>query len=147
MEAYREEVRGEFVVRWFYDEDSTPPWKKQDMLSWVSDWTQNRKGAGERILCKDRRSFLFYDFKCAVKKARSGGMKGEDAVKAVEFEFNWLRRWCDDKWFYCGIEVSKGEDGIEVSEVGGCASLWGVESDASEDYFEDIIRDLMREVE
>lgn len=119
-------------IEWHYDDSSREPWKECDGHGPVSDWTQRDKKPGERELCRDRKSKRFYDYGEAIKIAKRDGWdaepyktgsKGEQAVRAVEANFKYLKRWCDGDWHWCGYIVTI--DGMDYDE-----SLWGIESDS-----------------
>jgi len=147
-DAYQTETREAhgrtWKVEWFYDEDTGAPWKEHDGHGPVSDWERREKTPGEMILNSDRGSKRFYDFQAAVKQAREEGWnvapyiwpsKGAQAAAAALADFKRLYGWCNDKWHWCGVRVTLEDTDID-------ASLWGIESDA-EDYFEEVIADLM----
>lgn len=155
MHAYETETRESgtmsFRVEWFYDHDSDAPWDREDVHGPVSDWTTRDKKPGEMVLCADRRSKRFYDFAEAVKIARRDGWDtapykwpsdGARAHAAAMADFDYLRRWCNDDWHYCGIVVTLLNADGEPDSVD--ASLWGIESD-SPDYHDEVIGDLIAE--
>ena len=41
-------------------------------------------------------------------------------------DFEALRAWCADEWFYCGVVLSVSRAGIMLDEH--AASLWGIEA-------------------
>lgn len=128
-----------------YDDDTTPPWKREDGHGPVSEWRPvwNRhtgcrdKRPGEMLLVREGRGTSdlgrFYDFAAAVKLARRDGWgyhgmhdgetPGERAHKAALADFEYLRRWCNDEWHYIGVVVTVHRNG---EEIGGDA-LWGIE--------------------
>lgn len=137
---------GEHVitVRWFADEDMGPPWKEDCGHGPVSDWTRREaeemdevKGYfGERVLCRDRGSYRYYDFAEAIRMAlRDGwdappyktGTKMERAVRSAEADFERLRGWCENEWHWCGYTAS-------IAGTGYQESLCGIESDSMEEY-------------
>lgn len=132
-----------YLVEWFYD-DMGAPWDNSDCHGPVSKWERRSKRPGERILNSDRRAYRFYDFQQAVKDAVKvwGCKPGPDAVEAVERDFEYLRRWCADQWFYCGIRVTLLDDKGEKTDID--ASMWGIESDA-DGYHASVIQDLIGE--
>ncbi len=110
------------------------PWKECDGHGPVSDWTTRDKRPGERVLARDRHAKMFYDFAAAIAEAKRDGWdappyktgtKGEQAVRAVEADFEYLRKWCAGDWEYIGVIVTLSDD--EGNELGK-DSLWGVES-------------------
>jgi hypothetical protein len=66
------------------------------------------------------------------------------AAAAALADFDRLRRWCADDWCYVGVIVTLvDDDEDEMPEFS--ASVWGIESDAS-DYLEETARELADEV-
>jgi hypothetical protein len=116
-----------------HDDDSTPPWKREDGHGPVTGWMRkDAKRPGYRVLNVDGSSARFYDFAEAVKIARRDGWDakpygtgtaGERAARAAERDFEVLKAWCADEWAYCGIVVTVEREDVEL----GSASLWGVE--------------------
>ena len=116
-----------------YDQDSDAPWEECDGHGPVSDWTTRDKRPGERVLCSDHGKKRFYDDASAIKEAKRDGWdakpyktgtKGEQASRAVEADFEYLRKWCNDQWHYIGVIVTLLDaNDCEVASD----SLWGVE--------------------
>ena len=135
----------------------------------VSHWWSNGsrevyrpKPAGWRLLCQDGRMARFYDFAEAIKRAKREGWglgpnalaelrgklgrdptAGEIRAAAVERDFDRLRRWCADDWYYVGCVVT-------LLDVDGCAtdeseSLWGIESD-SDDYLTEVAHEMADDI-
>jgi hypothetical protein len=103
------------TVKWYHDPDYGPPWQEEDGHGPVSEWVHRDKRPGERTLCADRSSKRFYDFQAAIALAKRDGWDappyqtgtpGEQAVRAVEADFDWLRRWCQDDWHWVGHVVT-----------------------------------------
>lgn len=133
------------------DDDNEPPWSMCDGHGPVSEWTRRDKLPGERVLCEDHGSKRYYDFQAAVKEARKDGWdappyktgtKGQQAVRAVEADFEYLRRWCNGDWRYVGVVLSVSRNGFELDRH--AASLWGIESEAGE-HLVDIANELLEE--
>lgn len=113
------------------DYDMYPPWKEEDSHGPVSAWVHRTKRPGERLLHQSQGDQLYYDFAEAVRIARRArwdsppyktGTKREQAVRAVQADFEWLKAWCDNSWSYVGVIVTD----IETDES---ESLWGIPSD------------------
>ena len=157
INAYRTETRDHgamsFRIEWVYDTDADAPWDCGDGHGPVSDWTSNPKAPGQMVLCSDRRMHRYYDFAEAVKMARRDGWDtkpygtrkpGERAHAAAMADYNYLRRWCDQQWWCCGIVVTlldaDGEPDVD-------ASLWGIEDGLPDmaDYHEEVIGELINE--
>lgn len=151
----------ELTIEHYYDQDSGPPWGNDCGTGEVSDWTsKDRKHPWERILCTDdrgKRSVRLYDWRETMLKARKDGwglgtndfMKltcelrrcptaGQVAEVAVQRDFDWLRGWCNNDWYYIGIVVT--DDETDESE-----SLWGIESDCH-DYIKELEAELCEQV-
>jgi len=104
-----------FKVEVLYDDTGETPWGSCDGRGQVSDWTSRDKKPGEVILCEDRNSKQFYDMQGAIKTARADGWScegvlptdtpGQKAVKAAQSDFNYLKAWCDNDWWYCCLRV------------------------------------------
>lgn len=62
----------------------------------------------------------------------------ENCAKVFEI----VRGYYNQDWWYVGVAISiKGDRRSEDRD----ASLWGIESNAGEEYFKEIIRDLLKE--
>ena len=127
------------------DEHMGEPWKEHDGHGNVTEWVTRDKRPGERLLCSDRSQKRFYDYQGAIEKARaegwdappySTGTKGEQAVRAVNADFELLRAWCNDEWYWCGVIVTVCKNGVTI----GTDSLWGIESCG--DYWQEIGTDM-----
>ena len=157
INAYRTETRRHgamsFRVEWCYDTDANAPWDREDGHGPVSDWTSRDKRPGEMILGSDRRMHRFYDFAESVKIARRDGWDtkpygtrkpGERAHAAAMADYNYMRQWFDQQWWYCGIVVTlldaDGEPDVN-------ASLWGIEDGlpGMSEYHEQVIGELIHE--
>lgn len=125
------------------DDDSTPPWERDDGHGPVSRWLDRDKRAGELVLNTDRGSKRFYDFAeaCRIARAdgwgcRDGRRKGESdkayAARAAMEDYQRLKDWCEDRWSYVGLVVTASRKGVDL----GSASLWGLESDGGADWLE-----------
>ena len=125
------------------------PWENSDGHGVVSDWETRRKYPSERILSKDRGNCLYYDVQESIEKAKKEGWqpchtnpaglsKRQIAALAVEEDFQRLKDWCDEKWWYTFIKVSVGLNGDEL----GYDSVGGVESDCGSETFLEIANDL-----
>ena len=144
-----------YLVEWVYDHDAGPPWE-DDGHGPVSEWTSQAKRPGEMILSTDRGARRYYDFQAAVVAARAEGWNtppyefaspGERAHAAAMADYEYLRRWCDDQWHYCGIIVTLLDDNGHDSGIS--ASLWQVEDEGylSIGHHASIIQDLIGECE
>lgn len=65
------------------------------------------------------------------------------AAGAARQNFERLRKWCADQWFWVGVEIELlDRDGDGTGEK---AALWGIESDAG-DYLDEVARELVAEI-
>lgn len=135
-----EHATHKFRVNFETDLDGGLPWNEEDGHGPVSDWTTRAKSPGEIVLAVDRPHRRYYNFAEAVKIARRDkwdappygtGTAGEQAVRAVRADFERLRDFCNDYWTYVGVIVTLLDDYGDPME-GASASLWRLESDASE---------------
>ena len=143
-----------YRIEWVYDQDIGAPWDHSDGHGIVSDWETRDKRPGELILNQNGRSKRFYDFAASVKKARAEcwdtapykwKTKGEQAHAAALADFEYLRRWCNDDWHYCGVVVTMLDDEGAATDIS--ASLWGVEDEGYCSDHGPIIQDLIVECE
>lgn len=157
-----------FIANLHYDEDATPPWKRSDGHGEVTDWVTRDKKPGEWLLHSDRGSKRFYDHAGAIATAKRDGWglteeddvalakrlgylagpvaltKGEIAAEAVRSDFEFLRTWCTDQWFYCGVCVQEVDrDGKPIGDEYEHA-LWGIESN-NDEYLREVAIELANE--
>jgi hypothetical protein len=143
-------------LEWHHDEDCEAPWEHECGHGPVSEWTRRDKFSGERVLCSDRGSRRYYDFAKAIKIAKRDGWglsdketaklaaklgrkatRGEIIAESVERDFELLRRWCSDDWFWCGYVVTI--EGTDYHE-----SLWGIDSDSQAEFEASAIREAQQ---
>ena len=119
------------VARIEHDYDTGPPWKEHDGHGPVSDWRpKESKRPGEKILVERRvGSCRFYDWQKAIEIAKADGWdappygegtKGEQAERAVQRDFDGLKAWCDDDWWWCSIILSVSRNGFEIEDYAAC---------------------------
>lgn len=141
----------DLVARIEYDEDHGEPWKECRNYGPVSEWTSRDKAPGERVLNSHRGSYRYYDYAEAIKIAKRDGWDtepygtgtvGERAARAVEADFQRLKAWCNDEWYYVGVAVSVSRNGVMLDKY--AASLWGIESDSG-DYLTEVANELANE--
>jgi hypothetical protein len=161
-EAYKTETVEQhgitYRVDYLYDPAAGKPWENSDAHGPVSDWERRDKRPGELVLNEDNRGYKrFYDFKKACQIALRDGWdsrpyndgtetKRQQAARAARADFEFLRRWCNDEWFYIGIvvtEVRTDSDGFTYD--GFSSSLWGIESDNLDSH--PIVQDLIGDIE
>jgi len=142
-----------YVVELWRDEDMGPPWKEHDGHGVVSDWTGRAKAPGELVLAEDRGMRRYYDFAESVQIAKRDGWDtppydkadspGRKAAKAARADYEYLRRWCNDDWHWCGVVVRPAE---ACACCGPKESLWGIESDCR-DYLHEVAIELIEQLE
>ena len=131
------------------DDSTEAPWITDCAHGPVSEWTTRDKEPGERLLASDRRSSRFYDYAGAMALAKRDGWglcpdtvaeltrklgkaptAGQVREASVEADFEFLRGWCADEWFYGSVSVELvDEDGCEIAAeyLGGvesCGDYW-----------------------
>lgn len=132
---------GEHVlnVTWYPDYLAGPPWREGGTLGSVTDWTTRAKGPGERVLAVDNRSRRLYDWSGAVRAGRAEGVSGEVAARQAGAEYERMRAWCDNEWFYVGYVASIDGD-EDHPALCGCGALWGIDGD--EKYRASLVEEL-----
>ena len=140
----------------YRDDDSAAPWDRDDCHGPVSDWTTRAKRPGERILSEDGGHKRYYDLAAAVKAAytdawqtspETTGTKGQIAAASTEHDFNVLKAWCDDEWWYCGIAVTVACQDTSLTGRYDHA-LWGIEANypnAKNEYLAEMANELLSE--
>ena len=120
------------IVKIEYDTGYTPPWENSDGHGVVSDWEHRGEANGRWELCEDHYSRRYYDRVETVKIAmRDGwGHSGGDIMDAVRRDYEYLRAWCNDEWYYVGLIVELYDANEELIGEDSC---WGYES-YCEDY-------------
>lgn len=149
------EVDGfDVTARIVHDQISGEPWKESDGHGPVSDWVRRGKRPGERVVSEDRDLYRYYDYEEAIKIAKRdgwdappyGGTTSEKAARAVERDYQAMKAWCDNEWFWCGIVLSVSRAEIELDNH--AASLWGIECnypDSDNEYLTDVANELLPE--
>jgi hypothetical protein len=119
-------------VEFCYDTDTGPPWKECDGHGVVYEARSREEYMDDWLLNDDRGWYRYYDWKASLKLAiKDGwGCKPYDissAMDAVKADYEFLRRWCNDDWWYVGMIVTLlDEDDTELRED----SVWGFDSDS-----------------
>lgn len=121
--------------------DMGAPWDNEDGHGPVTGWVSRDKRPDELVLNTDRGQKRFYNFKeaCAIALRDGWGCKELDgtetkrqaAAKSAMADFEHLKAWCNNEWSYVGVEVTLLDSEGNPTEVSD--SLWGVESDYSEE--------------
>lgn len=150
------------------DECYLEPWKISDGHGVVTDWVRRSKRPGEYILAEDRGLYRYYDYAASLSIARKDGWglspeqfaeisrhvgrsatPAEVTAAAVQADYERLRDWCRDEWYYVAVTVTRLKPDSDAPggyfETRHRASIGGVESDAG-DYLNDIAFQLAAEV-
>jgi hypothetical protein len=140
----------------YWDDDSSPPWRREDGHGPVSDWTTRAKEPGERVLNQAHNSKWYYDFAEAVKIARRDGWDaepvgtgttGQKAERAAEHDYKVLKAWCDNEWCYCGVAVVVSRAGVKLTGEYNHA-LWSIEANypgSDNAYLAEVANELLPE--
>ena len=88
------------------DKDQGPPWDAHDGHGPVRDslFQRGAKRAGERVLGFDGDRYTYYDFQAACRLARTdwGARTRAEATRMAEQDFQRLKAWCNDGWYWVG---------------------------------------------
>ena len=144
------------------DDDTTPPWEREEGHGPVADWSSSAKAPGQLVLSDDNPSGLrgrtkrrFYDFQEACRIALRDGWdskpyntdgretKRQQAAKAARADYERLRKWCSDQWQYVGVALQVSRADIDLTGD-YAAALWGIESDCPE-YLTQVANELIGE--
>lgn len=154
----------EFEVRLYADDDSSPPWEREDghgPVRFISD--RETLARGETILHDCRSGRYVYGFGQALMQASRDGWglapdaldrltrklgkkptKGQVRAQAVRADMDYLRGWCADDWSYVGVCVRIiGADGDAHGNPYKHA-VWGIESCG--DYWREVALELADEI-
>jgi len=147
------------MVTYYYDTDNDAPWNDSDGHGKVRisncrgndySYTYGDKKPGERPLNQAERNEhqYYYDWQDATKQAKRDGWntKPYDAqnriTRAVQADFDYLRGYINQDWFYVGVTVTILDD--DGDPVGESDSLWGVET--FKDYHRECAKELANEL-
>lgn len=138
-----------FTLTTEHDPDMGRPWEEHDGHGVIR--VANRetsKRPGERVLYRDNWSTYLYDIPATLAKAKAEGWGDGDGrtakeriADAVERDYRRLKAWCDDEWHWMGVIVT-----LTIGQHTYRQSVWGIESDAGNDYIMQTARDLADEV-
>lgn len=119
------------------DRDARPPWENSDEHGVVTAWQDYDDALDAWELLSDRLGHCrYYDWRATLPIAIKDGWdappfytgnKRERAMRAIKADYEYLRRWCAESWWYVGLIVTLlGED----DEVIAFSPCWGYESNA-----------------
>lgn len=151
-----DETGRRYQVDLYEDDNTPPPWDREDGHGPVTGWVSRDKLPGELVLSEEGRTYYnksrrYYDYAEACRIALRDGWGVQDpagktkrqiAAQAAREDFERLRAWCNGDWRYIGVEVTPypTDDNPEPRS----ASLWGIESDA-DDYIAQVVGELIDE--
>lgn len=142
-----------FNVKHVTDPHHGPPWKEYDghgvITEYLSDTQADSDPDMELFRELDHAGQWHYDWSASLAKAHTEqwslapekaiGLTPEQITEAaVEADYQFIRGWCVDEWYYIGVVVSL--DGTDIER-----SLWGIESNA-DDYLKEVARELADDV-
>ena len=138
--AYADKVEVKYPNGWTltvetqYDDDHGPPWEDCDWHGVVTGWTSRMDHMEDWELSYSQHRYQYYDYKGTLPRAIKEqwdappyrtGTKLEQAMRAMRADYEYLRKWCNDEWWYVGVIVTLlDENGEELAED----SCWGYES-------------------
>jgi len=117
------------------DDDMCAPWKEHDGHGYVYETHEREEHMDDWELNSERGWYRYYDWKKTLPLAIKdlwdakpyGGNKQERAMRAMKHDCEWLRRWCQDDWWWCGMTVTLlDENDFEIDSE----SCWGYDSDS-----------------
>src|SRR5262245_28289109 len=159
-----------FRVEIARDDDMQEPWKEHDGHGVISEWTSRGKYAGEKVLASDRgTSFRYYNIQETMAIAKQDGWgasekgqeqlaaklgrkptKGELTALAVDEDFERMKAWCDDEWYWVYVRVVLLKEDPDARggffETVFDTSLGGIDGSDQEDYLTDMAYELAGEV-
>lgn len=119
-------------VEFEYDHDYGKPWEECDGHGVIYETHSREEYMDEWLLNNSRGWYRYYDWKESLKLAIKDkwGCKPYDtstAMDAIKADYEWLRRWCNDDWWWVGMIVTLlDEDDNEIDSD----SCWGYDSDS-----------------
>lgn len=114
------------------DDDTGAPWKEHDGHGVIYESSSREDYMDEWILNSERGWYRYYDWKESLKIAKRDGWgcKPYDtstAMDAVRANYEWLRRWCNDAWWWIGCIVTLLDENDDELDSESC---WGFDSDS-----------------
>jgi hypothetical protein len=140
-----------FAVYLERDDYASPPWEEFDCYGPVSGWTSRDKRPGELVLNEDRGSRRYYDYQEACRIARRdrwGGFQGtrrQIAAAAARSDFERLRAWCRDDWYFAVLQVKLLDDYGDI--IAESNYIGSVESDGWRYCAEELARELIADLQ
>ena len=116
------------------DGDCGPPWEECDGHGEIYEARHRDECLDNWLLNSDRIWHRYYDWKATLPKAIKErwdakpygvGTKQERAMRAMKADYEYLRRWCNDDWWYVGLIVTLLDENNEQIDEDSC---WGYAS-------------------
>ncbi len=135
------EHRGVTVrIKYFYDHDAGCPWENSDghgvIRSEYSYYGKPEKKPGEVLIQGERGSYHIYDWQESTRIAKRDGWgvsnppagltQKQITALAVKADFDYLRGWINDNWYYVGVVCTVLD--VDGEETGIEDSCWGFET-------------------
>lgn len=121
-------------VEFLHDSDHEPPWESCDGTGVIEG--NPRYGLGDEYKEWALGDYRYFDWKAtlpiAIKEGWDAppyhtGTKHEQAMRAMRSTYDYLRRWCNDQWWYVGMTVTLLDEDDTILREDSC---WGYESDS-----------------
>lgn len=137
----------------YYDYAEAVKIAKRDGWGWLPGKLiieRDGEGMGGRATCGDFTAYDAENFNNAISEVyrlhKATMSPRQYAAKAALRDYNILKAWCNDEWFYCGIVLSVLDNGHEISDH--AASVWGIECnypDSDNNYLAEVAEELLPE--
>ena len=108
-----------------YDEFMDPPWEAHDGHGVVSNWEHGERDTSRWVLCSDRNSYRYYDWRESLKIAKRDGWGPGETMDAVRADYEHLAGWCNDRWHWVGLIFELYDENETLLAEESC---WGFES-------------------
>lgn len=154
-----------FRVELVIDADQTHPWEQEEGHGPVREASADyytgvvKKAPGERVLIQSQGDAWLYDWSQAIRIASRDGWGVDEkaiaeltarrgrkprareiAAEAVRLDFERMRAWLEDRWYYVAVIVTLLDTDKRPLPTYQ-RSLFGIESDAT-DYIAEVAQDL-----
>ena len=117
-----------YTVEFQRDDNSGTPWGDSDCHGVISKHEHSRREYDDDwLLYSDRGSYRYYERDASLEKAiKMWGVAPDKAMASIKADYEVLRRWYNDDWWYVGVIVKLFDDeNKELAEE----SCWDRQSD------------------
>lgn len=147
-----------FTVEWFYDDLPSSPLEHCELAGQVTQthslYGQPAKRPGDLVLHHNQGDWWFYSYDQAVANLRRQGLDGPTAAECARTEYEWLRRWYAEQWWYAYVRVTldgapnhfESLGGVEDTHCNDATALANV-SDYVEDFISSLLSDAAKTVQ